>query len=120
VAEEWRKVHIEELSDFYSSQNAIREIKWGIRQAANLACMGQKENTCTIFMGKPKKMPLERHWRKWEDYNKMKLQEMTMGQAVDCCKQGDEHSGFHKMREISESGWENVSFTRSTLLLRVS
>jgi predicted DNA-binding protein len=27
VAEEWRKVHIEELSDFYSSQNAIREIK---------------------------------------------------------------------------------------------
>jgi hypothetical protein len=60
-----------------------------------MACMGENGNTSMVFMGKPKnKKPLERHRSRWDDCNKMNLQEMIMRQAVGCCKRGDEHSGY--------------------------
>jgi hypothetical protein len=44
VAEEWRKLHNEELRDLYSLPSMIRIIKsWRIRRAGHVARMGRRE-----------------------------------------------------------------------------
>jgi hypothetical protein len=50
----WRKLHNEELRDFYSSQRIIRIIKQRrMRWAGHVARMGEKGNVYRLLVGKP-------------------------------------------------------------------
>jgi hypothetical protein len=59
VAGDWRKMHNEELHNFYSSPNIIvviksRTIKW----TGLVACMECMKNTCTVLVGNAWMLPL--------------------------------------------------------------
>ena len=81
VAEEWRKLHDEELSDLYSSPNIIwvKISRW-MRRAEHVACMGERRGVFRLLVGKPDgKRQLGRPERRWEDNIKMGLQEVGCG-----------------------------------------
>jgi hypothetical protein len=69
VTGEWRKLHIEELNDMYSSSNVfgmINSIK--MRGTGRLARMGERRSACRGLVGKPEgKRPLRRSRLRWED-----------------------------------------------------
>jgi hypothetical protein len=49
----WRKLHNEELHDFYSLPSIIRIIKYRrVRWAGHVARMGDKENVYRLLVGK--------------------------------------------------------------------
>jgi hypothetical protein len=56
----WRKLHNEELQNFYSSQNIIKIIKSRrMRWAGHMARMGEKRKVYRLLVGKPEgKRPL--------------------------------------------------------------
>jgi hypothetical protein len=76
VTAEWRKLHNEELNDLYSLSNIVRVVKSRrMRWAGHVARMGE-------MVGKPEgKRPLGRPRRRWEDNNKMDLQEVGGGRG---------------------------------------
>jgi hypothetical protein len=72
---DWRKLHNEELHNFYSSSNIMiksRRMRW----AGHVARMGRRG--MHIGMGKPAegRRPLGRPRRRWVDNIKMDLREM--------------------------------------------
>jgi hypothetical protein len=77
VTGSWRKMHDEELHNFYPSLSIIRMMKsrrmsWGV----HVARMGAKRNAYRIFVGKSEgKRPLRRPRRSWDNYIKMYLRE---------------------------------------------
>jgi hypothetical protein len=75
---EWRKLHIGELHDLYSSPNTISQIKSRrMTWAGYVAHMGEGRNVYRVLVGKPKgKRPLERPRHRWEDGIKLDLKEM--------------------------------------------
>jgi hypothetical protein len=75
VTEEWRKLHNEELNDFYSLPNIIRAIKSRRMTWAGLVThMGERRGIYVILVGKPGgKRPLGRPRHRWEDNIKMDL-----------------------------------------------
>jgi len=81
VTREWRKLHNEELNDLYSSPNIVRVIKWGrMRRSGHVARMGERRGSFRVLVGKPEgKRPLGRPRLRWEDNNKMDLQEVECG-----------------------------------------
>ena len=78
VTGELKKLHNEELSDLYSLQNIVREVKWRrMRWAGHVARMGEVRGVHRVLVGKPEgKRPLGRPRRRWEDNIKMDLQEV--------------------------------------------
>jgi hypothetical protein len=54
VTEEWRKLHNEELHDFYYSPSINRIIKSRrVMWAGHVALMGEKRNAYRLLVGKP-------------------------------------------------------------------
>jgi hypothetical protein len=85
ITGEWRKLHNEELHNFYLSPNIIRQIKsrrmgW----AGHVTRMGEERNVYRVLMGKPEgKRPLERPRRRWEDGIRIDLRKVGRGCRVD-------------------------------------
>jgi hypothetical protein len=77
VAEEWRRLHKEELYDLYSSAN-FRVIKSRrMRWAGHVARMGEERGAYRMLVGRTeRRRPLGRPRRRWEDDIKMDLQEV--------------------------------------------
>ena len=69
VTGEWRKLHNEELNDFYSSTNIFRLIKSRrLRWAEHVARMDVGSGVNKVLVGKNKgKRPLGRPRRRWEE-----------------------------------------------------
>jgi len=75
VTGKWRKLHNEELNGLYSSPNIKRVIK--SRWAGHVACMGEERCVYRGLVGNPVgNRPLGRPRRRWEDNNKIGLQEV--------------------------------------------
>jgi hypothetical protein len=68
VTGEWRKLHCEELYNFHSSPDNIRQNKSRrMRWAGHVARMGGRRNLYRVLVGKPEgKRPLGRLWRRWD------------------------------------------------------
>jgi hypothetical protein len=81
VTGEWRKLHNEELRDFYSSRSVIKIMKSRrIRWADYVARMGENRNAYGLLVGKPEgKRPLGRPRRTWVDNIWMDLGEVGWG-----------------------------------------
>jgi hypothetical protein len=81
VKAEWRKLHIEEVRDLYSSSIIIRTFKSRrIRWAGHVGRMGDKRNMYRLLVGKPEgKRPPGRPRGKWMDNIRMDLVEVGWG-----------------------------------------
>ena len=81
VTGEWRKLHNEELNDLYSPPNIVRMIKSRrMTWAGHVARMGERRGIYRVLVGKHEgKRPLGRPRRRWEDNNKMDLQDVGCG-----------------------------------------
>jgi len=81
VTREWRKLHNKGLNDLYSSPIIVRGIKSRrIRWAGYVARTGERRGVYRVLVGKPEgRRPLGRPRRRWEDNNKMDLQEVGCG-----------------------------------------
>jgi hypothetical protein len=81
VTGEWRKLHNEELHNFYSSPDIIRQVKSRrMRWAGHVACMGEERKLYKDLVGKPEgKSPLGRRRRRWEDGIRMDHREIGLG-----------------------------------------
>jgi hypothetical protein len=77
----WRKLHNEELHDWYSSPSIIRITKSRrIRWAGHVPRMREKRNVYRLLIGKPEgKRPLGRPRRRWRENIKMDLSETVLG-----------------------------------------
>jgi hypothetical protein len=77
---EWRKLHIEELHDLYSSTTIVGVIKSRMRWVGNIARMVEGRSVYRVFVGKPEgKRPLGRPRCRWEDNIKADLQKVRFG-----------------------------------------
>jgi hypothetical protein len=78
VTGEWRKLHIEELNDLYSSPNITRVIESrGVIWAGHVASMGERRGAYKVLVGKPEgKRPLGRPRCRCKDNIKIDPQEV--------------------------------------------
>jgi hypothetical protein len=68
VAGGWRRLHNEELQNFYASPNVILVIKLRMRWVRHVASMGEMRNAYNILFGNPKgKRSFGRPRHRWQD-----------------------------------------------------
>jgi hypothetical protein len=76
VAEEWRKLHNEELSNLYSSPNIVWLNKSRMSGRGMQHVWGREVYTGLWWGNLKGKRPLGRYRRRWEDNIKMDIQEV--------------------------------------------
>jgi hypothetical protein len=78
VRGEWRRLHNEELHDFYSSPNIIQVTTSRImKQMGHVACIGERRGEYRVLVRQPEgERPLGRPRQRWEAHIKMDLHEM--------------------------------------------
>jgi len=83
VTGEWRKLYKEELNDLYYLPNIVRVVKSRrMRWAGHVARMGEDRGVHRVLVGKPEgKRSLGRPRHRWQDNNKMDLQEVKGGRG---------------------------------------
>jgi len=81
VTGEWRRLHNEELNDFYSSPNIVWVIKLRrMRWAGHVAHMGEERGVYRVLVGKSEgRRPLGRPRHRWVDNIRMDLQDVGCG-----------------------------------------
>jgi len=81
VTGEWRKLHIEELNDLYSSPNIVWVIKTRrMRWAGHVALWGRGKAYAGFWWGTPDgKRPLGRPRRRWKNTIKIDRKEVGCG-----------------------------------------
>ena len=81
VTGEWRRLHNEELNDFYSPPNNVRVIKSSrMRWDGHVSRICEDRGAYRVLVGRPEgKRPLGRPRRKWVDNIRMDLQEVGCG-----------------------------------------
>ena len=81
VTWEGTELHTEELDDLNSSPNIVRVIKLRrMRWPGHVARVGERRGVYRALVGKPEgKRPLGRPRHRWEDNNRMDLQEVGCG-----------------------------------------
>ena len=93
VTGEWRKLHNEELSDWYSLPNIVGVVKLRrMRWAGHVARMVEGREVHRVLMGKREgKRPMGRLRCRWEDNNKLDLQEVggTCGEWMELVQDRD-------------------------------
>jgi hypothetical protein len=83
VTGEWRKLHNEELNDLYPLPSIVRVVKSRrMRWADHVAGKGDEREFHRVLVGKSEgKNPLGKPRRRWEDNNKMDVQEVGGGRG---------------------------------------
>ena len=82
---DWRKLHSEELHNWYCSPNIIRFVKWrGMRWPGHVARMGYRRSAHRVLVRKPElRKRLGRPRLRWEDNIKMGFYERVWGPGLD-------------------------------------
>ena len=78
VTGDWRKVYNVQLHDLYSSPNIMMIKSRRMRRAEYVALMGENRNAYRVLVRKYEgKRQFARHRRRWEEYIKIHLQEIS-------------------------------------------
>jgi hypothetical protein len=119
-----RRLHNEELHDFYNSPDIIRVIKSRMRWVGYGAQTGEMRNAYIILVGKPEgKQPLGTPRHTWENNIRLELREIGWGGGgADQIHLAQDRDQWQALVNMVIKLWvpQTVSFSRKTMFHGVS